>query len=94
MNKILLFNACQDETVFHVHATEKNEVVVSAERNGQKVCQDVELVDLFGHKTHVPASVLIAVHAPTLSVAQDAKLESFKRICLKRFSWSTGCLRL
>lgn len=94
MNKILLFNASQDGMVFHVHATEKNEVVVSAERNGQKVCQDLELVDLSGRKTRVPASILIATQTPTLSEAQSAKLESFKRICLKRFTWSTGCIRL
>ncbi|MEE6206639.1 MAG: hypothetical protein VZR95_01115 [Alphaproteobacteria bacterium] len=92
MSKILLLKTSKNGKEYKMYATENSEVVMSVEQDGRKLCQDVELVDLFGQKTHVPTSVLIATHVPTPSQEQSAKVASFKRICLKRFSWSTGCL--
>ncbi len=92
MSKILLLKTSKNGKEYKMYATENSEVVMSVEQDGRKLCQDVELVDLFGQKTHVPTSVLIAVYVPTPSQEQSAKVASFERICLKRFAWSTGCL--
>lgn len=92
MQKVLLSKITKGNVEYSLYASEENHVLASVDRDGQKVCMDVELVDLFGRKTHVPATVMIALHAERPSEQQKNKIAQFKRICLARLSWCTSCL--
>ena len=97
MKKIELFkksvsnrqNAAYDVTF---HATEDNEIVATVENSAAQVThKDVGLVDLSGRRTHLPAKVREALHAPQISAVQKRMLESFQRVCVARLAWSIGC---
>lgn len=73
-------------------ATEYNYVEMSVSKNGAPVYRDVQLVDAYGRKTRVPATVLIALQTPCPSSDQLRKIAVFNRLCLRRLTWSLGCL--
>lgn len=95
MNKLFVKSVTTRDNVYDVtfHANDKNEVVASVENSaGQMMYKDVDLVDLSGRKTRVPATVhnaLAAVSAAT--PAQQQKIELFQHICVVRLDWSIGC---
>lgn len=84
----------EDDVPFKLDFYETEEGIVTADLemwNGEPVFADVELVDLFGKKTHVPPTIKEILKLQAVSWAQLEKLEAFQRICLGRLNWSFGC---
>lgn len=92
MKKVLLFKVNKGDVEYQFYASEDNHVLASIERDGRKVCIDAKPEDLSGKKTHIPATVLIALHTDKPSEQQQNKIALFERICLTRLSWCTSCL--
>ena len=68
-------------------------VIADFERyDGTPVFANLELVDLFGQKTHVPTCIKEILKQPKFSWAQMEKIEAFQRICSARVAWSLGCI--
>ena len=85
----------ENDVPFKLDFYETEEGIVTADLemwNGEQVFADVELVDLFGKKTHVPACIKEILKQPSISLAQLEKVEAFQRICSARVAWSLGCI--
>ena len=94
MNKLFVKSVTTQNDAYDVtfNANEKNEVVATVENSaGQLIYKDVALLDLFGRKTRVPASVHNALASAQVSTSQVQKLVCFQRICVARLGWSIGC---
>jgi len=97
MKKIELFkksviNGQKEAYDVTFHATEDHEIVATVENSAAQVThKDVGLVDLFGHKTHLPAKIREVLHTPQVTDTQKKMLDSFQRICVARLAWSIGC---
>ncbi|MBQ7632734.1 MAG: hypothetical protein IJS88_01295 [Alphaproteobacteria bacterium] len=71
---------------------ERNRVLATVENSaGQITHKDVELVDLSGRLTKVPAAIHNVINTPQSSEFQRQLLRSFKSICVARLRWSLGC---
>ncbi|MCQ2735190.1 MAG: hypothetical protein MJ212_04515 [Alphaproteobacteria bacterium] len=98
MKKILLFVLrCEAEDGeplrFDFFENDEGTVIADFERyDGTPVFANLELVDLFGKKTHVPACIKEILKLPSISWAQLEKVEAFQRICSARVAWSFGCI--
>lgn len=84
----------EDDVPFKLDFYENEKGVVTAtleKGNGELLFADVEIVDLYGKKTHVPTKIKEILHLQIVPWAQLEKFEAFQRICINRLNWSFGC---
>lgn len=73
-------------------ANEKNEVVADVKDSANRMLyKNVELLDLSGRKTRVPASVHNALISANPTPMQNWTVDTFRRVCVARLSRSVGC---
>lgn len=94
MNKLFSRSVTTQNDTYAVtfNVNEKNEVLATVRDHAEQLLyKDVELVDLSGRKTRVPATVHNAIASSQPTPAQNWVSETFQRVCVARLNRSIGC---
>lgn len=97
MNKLFKQSVTTKNDAYDVtfNVNERNEVTATVENSAAQIMyKDAGLVDLSGRRTRVPGIIHNALGSELPTDAQIHAVNTFKRICVARLSWSLGCFAI